>query len=100
MFKEEEIEALVLGARIVQTWADCELAEAASNVIAKVEAVIPERLRSYMADTALLAPSDHFVEPIGFDIKAIEPIASQSCLKYNTKDKKLPARKGIIFALP
>jgi predicted DNA-binding transcriptional regulator YafY len=32
MFKEAEIEALVLGARIVQSWADKELAEAAGDV--------------------------------------------------------------------
>ena len=41
MFKETEIEALVLGARIVQSWADKELADAATDVIAKVEAVLP-----------------------------------------------------------
>ena len=57
MFDEHEIEALVLGARIVESWTDAKLAEAAGNVIAKVEAVIPERLRQHMADTALLAPS-------------------------------------------
>src|SRR5882672_3345598 len=51
MFSEQEIEALVLGARIVESWADAELATAASNVIAKIEAVIPDRLRSYMANT-------------------------------------------------
>ncbi len=56
MFKEQEIEALVLGARIVESWADTELAEAASDAIAKIEAVIPERLRGFMANTALLAP--------------------------------------------
>ena len=64
MFKEQEIEALVLGARIVESWADHELAEAASDAIAKIEAVIPDRLRGYMANTALLAPPLHFMEPI------------------------------------
>ncbi len=68
MFKEQEIEALVLGARIVQSWADAELAAAAADVIAKVEAVIPERLRSYMAETALLAPSRHSAQPVRFDV--------------------------------
>jgi predicted DNA-binding transcriptional regulator YafY len=42
MFNETEIEALVLGARIVESWADAELAEAATDAIAKIEAVIPE----------------------------------------------------------
>jgi predicted DNA-binding transcriptional regulator YafY len=71
MFKEQEIEALVLGARIVESWADAELAAAASDVIAKVEAVIPDRLRAYMANTALLAPHHHYMEPIAFDLAAL-----------------------------
>ena len=64
MFDEQEIEALLLGARIVQSWADPVLAEAAADVVSKVEAVIPERLRRHMAETALLAPSNHFAEPM------------------------------------
>ena len=68
MFKEQEIEALVLGARIVESWADAELSGAASDVIAKVEAVIPERLRGYMANTALLAPAHHYMEPVTFNM--------------------------------
>jgi len=68
MFKEAEIEALVLGARIVETWADAELSLAASDAIAKIEAVIPERLRGYMADTALMAPPSWHMEPVGFDL--------------------------------
>ena len=67
MFDEHEIEALVLGARIIESWTDAKLAEAAGNVIAKVEAVIPERLRQHMADTALLAPARHSAEPIAVD---------------------------------
>jgi predicted DNA-binding transcriptional regulator YafY len=58
----------VLGARIVESWADRELSEAATDAIAKIEAVIPDRLRGYMANTALLAPPLHFMEPIRFDL--------------------------------
>jgi len=68
MFKEQEIEALVLGARIVESWADAELAEAASDAIAKIEAVIPDRLRGYMANTALLAPEACGAAPLRFDM--------------------------------
>lgn len=68
MFKEQEIEALVLGARIVEAWGDTELAEAASDAIAKIEQVIPEQLRGYMASTALLAPQSWHMEPIPFDL--------------------------------
>ena len=67
MFDEQEIEALVLGVRIVESWADPKLAEAAANVLAKVESVIPEALRRHMAETALMAPSDHQAEHITID---------------------------------
>lgn len=68
MFNEHEIEALVLGARIVQSWGDPALSQAAHDVLAKVEVVIPAKLRSYMANTALLAPEHDYNEPILFDI--------------------------------
>jgi predicted DNA-binding transcriptional regulator YafY len=71
MFKEQEIEALVLGARIVESSADTELAEAASDAIAKIEAVIPERLRGFMANTALLAPPSNKMEPLLFDLASL-----------------------------
>lgn len=68
MFNEQEVEALILGARIVESWTDAELARAAGNVISKVEAVLPDRLKRHMVETALLAPSGHHVEPIPFEL--------------------------------
>lgn len=56
MFNEEEIEALVLGARIVETRADPALARAARDLLAKVEAVLPPRLRARIDEAALFAP--------------------------------------------
>src|ERR1700757_3377351 len=50
MFDEDEIEALVLGARIVESWADASLARAARNVLSKVEVVLPARLRDRIPD--------------------------------------------------
>jgi len=57
MFTEDEIEALVLGARIVETRADPALARAARDVLNKVEAVLPARLRDRISETALFAPN-------------------------------------------
>src|SRR3954468_7823126 len=59
MFTEEEIEALVLGARIVQAWSDPELSRAAGDVLAKVEDVLPARLRERIPDATLFAPQFH-----------------------------------------
>ena len=87
MFKEAEIEALVLGARIIETWADAELAEAATDAIAKIEAVIPERLRGYMAETALLAPASWHMTPVGFDVALIRrAIRTRSKVRFGYTD--------------
>jgi predicted DNA-binding transcriptional regulator YafY len=89
MFKEAELEALVLGARIVRSWADPELADAAANVIAKVEAVIPERLREFMADTALVAPSGHWSEPVDLDITEVRrAIRTRSKVSFTYIDEE------------
>ncbi|MBK7863412.1 MAG: YafY family transcriptional regulator [Archangiaceae bacterium] len=55
-FNEEEIEALVLGARVVQGYADPALARAADAALAKIEMVLPEGARLRVASTRLLAP--------------------------------------------
>jgi len=56
MFNEEEIEALVLGARVVQSWADPQLRAAAGDVLAKVEAVLPPALRERLSEATLFSP--------------------------------------------
>ena len=56
MFTEDEIDALVIGARIVQSWADPQLGQAAGDVLAKVEAVLPAPLRDRVRGLSLLAP--------------------------------------------
>lgn len=45
MFTREEIEAIVLGARFVEGWADVELARSAASALAKVRRVLPAGLR-------------------------------------------------------
>jgi predicted DNA-binding transcriptional regulator YafY len=55
-FSQAELEGLVLGARMVSTWADPELAEAVRSAMRKIEAVLPEGLRRVVLETALYAP--------------------------------------------
>jgi predicted DNA-binding transcriptional regulator YafY len=100
MFKEQEIEALVLGARIVASWADPELAAAASDVIAKVQAVIPDRLREYMANTALLAPPHHWMEPIAFDMAELRrALRSQLKVRFAYRDAQAEASERTVRPL-
>ena len=59
MFTEQEIEALVLGARVVSSWGDAGLAKAAASALARVEAALPERLKPRLEQTPLFAPGFH-----------------------------------------
>jgi len=52
---EDEIDALVLGARWVMKHTDGALSQAARNLIAKISSVLPDDLRERPAATALLA---------------------------------------------
>ena len=56
MFGEDELEALVLGARWVQGQGDPVLAQAAASALAKIGTASPKDLRDKMADTGLWAP--------------------------------------------
>jgi len=56
MFSEDEISALTLGARIVESWADASLATAAQSALSKIETVLPDDLKSSLGDTLLFSP--------------------------------------------
>lgn len=57
MFTVDEIEALVLGARMVETYGDRDLRQAARRALDKVEGVLPESARPRLRDTALFTVS-------------------------------------------
>ena len=64
-FNSEELEALVLGVRLVSAWGDRSLAAASQRILNKVESVLPETLKGSMDSTHLFAqpygvhPSPH-----------------------------------------
>ncbi len=87
MFNENEIEALLLGARIVQSWADPELAAAAATVMDKVRAVSPESLRRHIDLARLWAPVDHARETIKIDQAALRhAIRDQRKIRFTYQD--------------
>ena len=87
MFNENEIEALLLGMRIVQSWADPELAAAADTVMDKVAAVSPEALRRQLELVRLWAPADHTQETITIDQAALRhAIRDQRKIEFTYED--------------
>lgn len=57
MFAEDEIEALILGARWVQQQGDDALAKAAAAALAKIATATPKDLRDKIAESSLWVPS-------------------------------------------
>jgi predicted DNA-binding transcriptional regulator YafY len=58
-FTPDEVEALVLGARITQAWGGDALSGAARSALARIEAVLPPRLRERLSGASLFAPAFH-----------------------------------------
>lgn len=56
MFNADEVEALVLGSRMLQSWGGAELSISAQSVMDKVYAVIPEELQHVLDSSKLYAP--------------------------------------------
>jgi predicted DNA-binding transcriptional regulator YafY len=71
MLNETEVEALLMGARIVQSWADPELATSATTAMDKIRAVSPETVRKQLDFVRLWAPAEHAREPISIDQAAL-----------------------------
>jgi predicted DNA-binding transcriptional regulator YafY len=57
MFERHELEALVLGARMVETWAGPRLAASARAALDKIRGSVPATLVGHVDEAALFAPS-------------------------------------------
>jgi len=56
LFDTAELEALLVGSRMVQAWGDADLALAATGALAKIHNVLPETLRREAQRARLFAP--------------------------------------------
>jgi len=62
MFDEDEIEALLFGVGVARSWGDAGLGEAAERILAKIDAVLPERLRPALDSRRLVVPHPHVTD--------------------------------------
>jgi predicted DNA-binding transcriptional regulator YafY len=68
MLTPDEIEAAALGAQWVAERGDAVLATAARDLIAKIEAAVPERLRPFIAEPTIGAPAGNWAARDGLDM--------------------------------
>ena len=71
MLTPDEIEAAVLGAQWVARHSDAELARAAQDLIAKIGAVVPERLRPFVFEPATDMPPARSLTTDGLDMAQV-----------------------------
>lgn len=77
MFTEEELAALLLGARMVQTWTDKSLARAAHQAMAKIEHVIPDHLKPELERREMMVPSFPFSQMVADELEALRAAIKQ-----------------------
>lgn len=100
MFTEEELEALVLGMRMLQGRADRALGGAAEALLAKVEAVLPERLRERMSKAGLFAPAFHLPELSPEHLAELrEAVRRQRKVSFRYTDKGQAASARTVWPL-
>src|SRR5206468_2938921 len=88
MFSEEEIEALVLGSRWVADRGDERLAAAAREALAKIGAVLPDRLGAALDGSGLLVGSGNPTELPDGELAAIrQAIRGERMLEISYRDR-------------
>jgi predicted DNA-binding transcriptional regulator YafY len=97
MFTVEEIEALVIGARMVETWTTDQLSAAARQALAKIEAVLPERLRAELGKPRIYAIDLRADQHVRIQLHTIrQAIAEIRCVEFGyQKERSEPSRRSV-----
>jgi len=87
MLTPDEIEAVILGAQWVAARGDPALMRGARDLIAKIDAVVPEHLRPIILDSTLMAPNLTPCEPDALDMERVRAwIRTQGKLQIQYSD--------------
>lgn len=104
MFSFNEIDALVTGARFVESWGGPGLAQGARSALAKIAAALPADKRVALESARLFAPG-FFIDPLpGERLEAARRAMSERCvlqLAYRDADGRTSTRRvrplGLFF---
>ncbi len=83
IFNEEELEALILGARMVKGWGDSNLGISADNALSKILAVIPDQLHYLrgIAEETLLVPEQEEKDLLNYSPDLRSEIRNQDIVR-------------------
>lgn len=100
MFTEDELEALMLGMRMVMERADKDLAKAAKNLVGKVSTAIPDDLASFFLNTDLYAPQFVKIPDEKVDVAEIrQALRHQNKIEITYKDVRGDVTARIIWPI-
>jgi predicted DNA-binding transcriptional regulator YafY len=100
MFTVDEIEAVTVGARMVQRLRDPELQAAARRVLDKVTVVLPESLRGHVADAPFYVSQGEAATPRGVDMAEVRSaIRDRRKLRIAYVDEKRRRTRRTIWPL-
>jgi predicted DNA-binding transcriptional regulator YafY len=105
MFAEDELEALMLGVKMVQGWSDVQLGDAANRAFDKIKAILPEPLhaRHHQQNGWLIVPDFHrsHVSRFSDELRAAIKAKRQVKITYQSLDDKQSRRElwplGLVF---
>ena len=97
VFDVEEIESLVLGAAMVGSWSDEQMAGTARRALVKIRGAPPEQQKGGQYETSLFSPQSSQKIPWSVDFTAIRrAIRNKNKLAFNyTDDKGKESRRAI-----
>jgi len=100
MFTVDEIEAVTVGARMVQRLRDPELQAAARRVLDKVTVVLPESLRGHVADAPFYVSQGEAATPRGVDMAEVRSaIRDRRKLRIAYVDEKRRRTRRTVWPL-
>ncbi|TQV88111.1 helix-turn-helix transcriptional regulator [Aliikangiella coralliicola] len=57
MFDADELEAILLGVKMIKAWSGNELGQSAESALDKIEAVLPQELKTHLSSSKLFVPN-------------------------------------------
>ncbi|MDF2180062.1 YafY family protein [Aliiglaciecola sp. CAU 1673] len=105
MFSEEELEALLLGVRMVRGWSDDSLAQAAHQALEKIQSALPHALflRHEKNSGTMQVPDHHrqvasqFSEPLRDAIKKQQVIVIEYCREDGEHSRRTLWPLGLLY---
>lgn len=100
MFGIEELDALMLGAQMVKSWGDKELAQSASQAIDKLKSVLPANLQQEISNTFLFSMTSKAELKINIDFTGLRrAIRTKNKLYFTYENEKGKASQRCVRPL-